>query len=191
MIRILLLYIIGLLLVGCGGSPVGPKVSDSEKTRERGTFEETVGRLDTPVLINAWIYRNRKGNPEAREGWTDPAGKSDVDNALSLAQAFFDKTGLICGNFAGFIVVCARTHGHECGAVSYDCHLVSWLKDFAGKIIVYSNGEKHLEFNARENLLQYYKEGYGEFEVWNNKLQIDAEWRKQEDGTWLTYPREK
>lgn len=132
--------IVLILLSGCGLNPTEPpSMSDVEKASEFGTFEETIDRLDNPELIDAWIYRNRTGDINKLAGWIDASGIQQVDNAQSLARAFFEKTGLICGNFSGFVVMCARINGFECGGISYDCHITAWIK-FDEKYYFFNNG---------------------------------------------------
>lgn len=155
-------FLLLFLFCGCSQSPL---LSELRDTDDFGTFRETVSRLDQIYEIEAWIYSHRKYNLNCMEGWSDSAGRENVDNTLSLALAFWDKRGLLCGNFAGFVLLCARTHGYKCGGISAGCHIDAWV-EHNGCFYVFCNGVE-IAYKSRKEFLKNYKDPY----FWNNKLQ--------------------
>jgi hypothetical protein len=78
-------------------------------------FDELVASLNTPSKVASWMDKHREYDASKREGWTSDT----TDRAYELALALYEKRGMICGNYAGFMVYCLRTHGYTTGGVTY------------------------------------------------------------------------
>ena len=169
--NLVLVMVAVLVLSGCAQNPCGPQeISANEKAAEWGSYEETIDRLDNPTVIDAWIFRNRKYDFDKWNGWTDPSGKSQVDNADSLARALFDKSGLTCGNFTGFVCACARVNGMECGGISYSGHIIAWIK-YNDYYYRYDNGNKlNTIFSTFADLQFYIFKLHPYAEYWDDRL---------------------
>lgn len=116
-----LFLIIALFVAGCARNPTAVVYSNiqqqhSESDEYAGlNFDNLTSALNTPEKINKWINYSRSYDKTKTAGWGEIGG----DRVSGLAHAFYDETGLVCGNFAGFFAYCLRKAGYEVGGVNY------------------------------------------------------------------------
>ena len=155
-----------LMILGCGEIPTGPPPPVLYPT----TFEALIETLDSPGKVAKWAEEFvRYSNPYT--GWVPPEGR---DLAWSLAHDFWENRinrygrGK-CGSFAALMVVCARSHGYDCGILCYywwdstgagSGHAVAWVQEYGG-ISIYSNHEYIQNvYKTKAEMQQYFIQHY-------------------------------
>jgi len=155
---------LSLLFLGCAKNPLAVIDSGIQQQSEVDeyaglSFDDLTSALNTPEKIKKWIYAKRSYDKTRSAGW----GKTGDDHVSSLAHAFYDGTGLVCGNFSGFFAYCMRKAGYTVGGVSLLEGDVGHVGSF------YIDGNKincyqlpRTSFSSYDSMVKYFETEYNQ-----------------------------